>query len=174
MSQTGHLVCSTQDISCVPRRTSRVFQARQFLCSKLETSCVPRKTFPVFHAKHLLCSKQNISCYRHTVSSYYHIIISSYDLITSSYRRPRRKNESRFWAKTQRKKRNSSLNPFTKKRRDLKFGTSGVIFRGESAGNTQKFVAPPKRAIFDVMLTFCAENFIKIFSASKNQMSGIF
>ena len=74
---------------------------------------------------------------------------------------PRRKNVSRFWAKSQRKNRNSSLNPFTKERNDLKFGGNGVIFRGESAVYAQKFVAPPKRAIFDLMLQFWSENVIK-------------
>ena len=34
----------------------------------------------------------------------------------------------------------------------MKFGGNGVTVRGEFAGNAQKFVAPPKRAIFDSML----------------------
>ena len=41
------------------------------------------------------------------------------------------------------------------------FWGNGVIFRGESAVYAQKFVAPPKRAIFDLMLHFWSENFIK-------------
>ena len=95
-------------------------------------------------------------------------------MIIPSYRHPQGKSVSRFWAKSQRKNRKSSLNPITKERNDLKFGGNGVIFRGESASNTQKFVAPPKRTIFDFVLTFCSENFMKkIFGASTNQMSGI-
>ena len=43
----GHLLGSRQDISCVPRKTSRVFQV---------------KTFPVLHARHLLSPNQEISC----------------------------------------------------------------------------------------------------------------
>ena len=97
--------------------------------------------------------------------SYYHHIIILEEKIHCPV--------NQFWAKSQQKNRKSSLNPLTKERRDLIFWGNGVIFRGESAVYAQKFVAPPKRAIFDVMLTFCAENFIKIFSASKNQMSGI-
>ena len=95
-------------------------------------------------------------------------------MIIPSYRHPQGKSVSRFWAKSQRKIRKSSLNPITKERNDLKFGGNGMIFRGESASHTQKFVAPPKRAIFDFVLTFCSENFKnKILLASKNQMSGI-
>ena len=92
-----------------------------------------------------------LSSYHIIRSSYHHIIISSFS----------KKNCKSVLGKSQQKNRNSSLNPFTKERRDLKFGTSGVIFRGESAGNAQKIVASPKRAIFDFMLTFCSENFIQ-------------
>ena len=74
---------------------------------------------------------------------------------------PRRKSVSRFWAKSRRKIRKSSLNPFTTERRDLISWGNGVIFRGESAVYAQKFVGPPKRTIFDLMLHFCCENFIK-------------
>ena len=98
------------------------------------------------------------------ISSYHHIIISSDHHIIPSYRHPRRKSVSRFWAKSQRKNRNSSLNPSTKSCRDLKTISLGVIFRDGSASDAQKFVAPPKRAIFDFVLTFCSKNFIpKIF-----------
>ena len=106
-----------------------------------------------------------ISPWRHIIiSSYHHVIISSFS----------KKTVSQFWAKSQPKNRNSSLNPLTKERNDLKFGTSGVIFRGESAGNAQKFVAPPKRTLSDLMLHFRSENFTKKnFRASNIQMSGI-
>ena len=84
------------------------------------------------------------------------------------------KTVSQFWSKINGKKLQSSLNPFAKERRDLNFWQVGVIFQGESADDAQKFVAPPKRAIFDFMLTFCSENFMQqIFPASKNQTSGI-
>ena len=110
----------------------------------------------------------------HVRSSSPHLVSSYHQIIIPSYRHPQGKSVSRFWAKSQRKNRKSFLNPITKERNDLRFGENGVIFRGESAINTQKFVAPPKRAIFDLVLTFCSENFIKnIFWASKNQMSGI-
>ena len=117
-----------------------------------------------------------ISSYHHIIiSPYHHIMISSYyQIIMSSYHHSRRKTVSQFWAKSQRKNRKSFLTPFTKQRRDLKFGGNGVIFRGESASNAQKFVARPKRAIFDLMLTFCSENFMKKnLGASKNEMWGI-
>ena len=55
-----HLVCSKQDISCVPRKTFRVFQAGHLVCSKQDILCVPSRTSPVFQARHFLCSKQNI------------------------------------------------------------------------------------------------------------------
>ena len=94
-------------------------------------------------------------------------------MIIPSYRHPQGKSVSRFWAKSQRKNRKSSLNPITKERNDLKFGGNGVIFRGESASNTQKFVAPPKPRIFDFVLTFCFENFMsKIFWASNKSNVG--
>merc|ERR1711938_304634 len=129
-------MCSKQDISCAPGRTFNVFQARHLLCSKQDNSCVPSKTFNVFQGQPFLCSKHDISSAHLIISSYHHILISS-------CQPPRGKSVSRLWAKSQRKKRNSSLNPFTKKRRDLKFGTSVVIFRREFADNTQKFIAPP-------------------------------
>ena len=57
---------------------------------------------------------------------------------------------------------------------DLIFWGNVIIFRGESAVYAQKLVAPPKRAIFDLMIHFWSGNFIqKISWASKNQMSGI-
>ena len=66
------------------------------------------------------------------------------------------------------------MNPLTKEQRDLIFWGNGVIFCGESAVYAQKFVAHPKRTIFDLMLHFWSENFIKNFCrASNNQMSGI-
>ncbi len=42
----------------------------------------------------------------------------------------------------------------------MKFEGNGVLFRGESASNSQKITAPPKQNIFDFMLTFCAEHCI--------------
>ena len=123
------------------------------------------RTRAEWHWDHII-----VSSYGHMrISSYHRIIISSYDHIiiwsyhhttVSSYRHPQRKSVSWFWPKAQQKNQKSSLNPITKERNDLKFGGSGVIFRGDSASNTQKFVAPPKGAIFDFMLTFCYENFI--------------
>ena len=71
------------------------------------------------------------------------------------------KTVNQFWSKINGKKLQSSLNPFAKERRDLNWSRFGVIFQGESDGDAQKFVAPPKRAIFNFMLTFCSENFIK-------------
>ena len=98
--------------------------------------------------------------------SWYHIIISSYHcMITSSYHHinisSSSKSVSQFWAKSQQKNRKSSLNPLTKERRDLIFWGNGVIFRGESAVYAQKFVAPPKRPIFDLMLHFRSKHFLK-------------
>ena len=58
----GHLVCSKQDISCVASRTSLVFHARHIMCSTQDMSCAPRTTSRVFQAGHLLCSRQDISC----------------------------------------------------------------------------------------------------------------
>ena len=86
----------------------------------------------------------------------------------------RAKTVNPFWFKIDGKKLQSSLNPFAKERRDLNFWRNGVIFQGESADDAQKFVAPPKRAIFDFMLTFCSEKFMrKNFPELKSQMSEI-
>ena len=74
-------------------------------------------------------------------SSYHQIIIPSYHHL-------RRKTVSQFWSKSQRTNRKSSLNPFTKEQRDLIFWGNGVIFRGESANNAQKFIASPKQNDF--------------------------
>ena len=71
------------------------------------------------------------------------------------------KTVNQFGSKIIGKKLQSSLNPFAKESRDLNFWQVGVIFQGESADDTQKFVAPPNRAIFDFMLTFCSENFMQ-------------
>ena len=108
-----------------------------------------------------LCTTESffmMSWYHIIISSYHYMIISSYHHINIS---SSSKSVSQFWAKSQQKNRKSSLNPLTKERRDLIFWGNGVIFRGESAVYAQKFVAPPKRAIFDLMLHFWSENFIK-------------
>ena len=56
--QAGHVLCSKQDIFCIPSRTFLVFQSGHFLCSKQDISCVPGRTFRVFHAGQSLCSKR--------------------------------------------------------------------------------------------------------------------
>ena len=48
-------------------------------------------------------------------------------------------------SKTNRKKLQSSLNPFAKERRDLNFWQVGVIFQGEFDGDAQNAPAFPKR-----------------------------
>ena len=58
--------------------------------------------------------------------------------------------ESHFWPKSQGKNRNWAFYPSAKSPTDLKTISSGVIFRGRSATNAQKFVAPPKRLVFDL------------------------
>ena len=92
---------------------------------------------------------------------YHHIIIPYHHIIISSNHHPRRKSVSQFWAKSHRKNRKSFLNPLTKERRNLIFWGNVVIFRGESAVYAQKFVGPPKRTIFDLMLQFRSENFMQ-------------
>ena len=87
------------------------------------------------------------------VASCQHIIISS-----SS-----KKNCKSVLGQLSTKNRKSFLNPFTKERRDLKFGGNGVVFRGEAASNTQKNVAPPKRAIFDLTLHLHADFLLRKF-----------
>ena len=59
MFQARHLVCSKQDISCVPRTTfpvfqagHSVFQAGHLVCSTQDISCVPSRTSLLFHAGH--------------------------------------------------------------------------------------------------------------------------
>ena len=52
---------------------------------------------------------------------------------------------SNFWSKISGKQLQSSLNPFTKERRDLHFWRNGVIFQGEFDGDAQNVPAFPKR-----------------------------
>ena len=73
----------------------------------------------------------------------YHII--SYHII-SRHPHSSNRNWKSVLTKSQRKNRKLYLNPFSKDRRDLKFGGNGVIFRGESGGDAQKAVAPRKHA----------------------------
>ena len=61
MFQEGHLLCSKQDISSVPSKTSPMFHAGHLLCSKQDISYAPSRTSLVFQAGHLLCFKQDIS-----------------------------------------------------------------------------------------------------------------
>ena len=101
-----------------------------------------------------------IQASHHIISPYHHNIIILWNGHTIiSYLHHQRKCVSRFWSKSQRKSQRSSFNPITKERNDLKLGGNEVIFRGQSASNIPKFVAPPKQAIFDFVLTFCSENF---------------
>ena len=51
------IVCSNQDISCVPIKAFLVFQSRHLLWHS-----VPVRTSLVIQSKHLLCSNQNVSC----------------------------------------------------------------------------------------------------------------
>ena len=88
--QARHVVCSKQDISCVPSRTCRVCQAGHVVCSKQDISCVPSRTFHVFHAGHSLCSKPDILCVPSRTFRVFQPIncvcsISSYRHIISSY-----------------------------------------------------------------------------------------
>ena len=68
---------------------------------------------------------------------------------------------SRFWPNSQEKNENRIFDPSAKSCRELELRSSGVIYRDGAASNTQKNVAPPKRAIFDLMLHLWSENFIK-------------
>ncbi len=58
---------------------------------------------------------------------------------------------SHFVAKSRDKNRNSTFYPSAKGRRELKIKTNGVVFRGESASDVQKFVAPQKLTIFQIL-----------------------
>ena len=62
--------------------------------------------------------------------------------------------------------------PSAKGRNELKIGEIVVTFQDASAYFAQKIVAPPKRAIFDFMLTFCSEDLCKKHFGFENQMSG--
>ena len=97
-----------------------------------------------------------ISSYHHTIiSSYHHIIMSPcHNIITStsSYHHIiipsfSKKNCKSVLAQKTRKKGNQPFYPSAKSCRELKLSSSGVNFRGRSARNAQKFIAPPKRAI---------------------------
>ena len=101
-----------------------------------------------------------ISSYHHIIiSSYHHIIISSnHHIITTSYHHiiisANQKSASQFWPKSQEKNCLYHFYPSTKNHRDLNFWTSGVVFRDESAGNAQKFTAPPNRHFTCFVMTF--------------------
>ena len=62
--ETGHSLCSKQNIPCVRSRTFLVFEAGHSLCSKQDIPCVRSRTFLVFEARHSSCSKQDIPCIR--------------------------------------------------------------------------------------------------------------
>ena len=64
---------------------------------------------------------------------------------------------SRFWPKSQEKNENRIFYPSAQSRRELELSSSGVIFRDGAASNAQKFIAPPKRAIFDLTLHLHAD-----------------
>ena len=68
-----------------------------------------------------------------------------------------------------RKNRQVTFYPSAKNHRELNLGTSGVTFRDESAGNTQKFTAPPNRHFtcfvmtFEIFKNFVCSNFFSRF-----------
>ena len=93
------------------------------------------------------------------ISSYHHdIIISSYRHITISYHHHVLAGSSTHWmsflVKVQGKIRNRPFYPSSKSRIELKFGSSGVIFRDGSASDAQNFIALPKHALCFFVLCF--------------------
>ena len=92
MFQTGHLVCSKQDISCVPRRTSQ------------DISCVPGRTSPVFQAGHFLCSKQKWNKNREDSSDFNDFlkesIASTKTLFSKKFARPKKISKKNCDART--------------------------------------------------------------------------
>ena len=60
--EARHVVCLKKHMSCVGRKTCRVFEERHVVCSKKDVSCVRRKTCRVFEERHVVCSKKNMSC----------------------------------------------------------------------------------------------------------------
>ena len=52
MFEQKHVVCLKKDMSCVRRKTCRVFEERHVVCSK--------KTCRAFEERHVVCSKHDI------------------------------------------------------------------------------------------------------------------
>ena len=57
-----------------------------------------------------------------------------------------------FGQKSRNKNRNVTFDPSTKRRRDLKIFSSGVIFHGRPANGIQNIPAPQKQTVFNVSL----------------------
>ena len=69
--------------------------------------------------------------------------------------------ESHFWPKVMTKNGLYHFYPSAKSRRELKIKTSGVIFRGASAYDVQKTIAPPKQAVCIFIFSYHGDFSIK-------------